>query len=93
MKLDLPATDFFDDEIAAIGDELEGLLDEDFGALVDTDSDSLDGIDTDDETVGPPVEEYKIWPLTTEEIEELSYVFWDPEQTSPQCLCASCTTS
>ncbi|KAL1435234.1 hypothetical protein MTO96_011156 [Rhipicephalus appendiculatus] len=96
MKLDLPATDFFDDEIATIGDELEGLLDEDFGALVDTDSDSLDGIDTDDETEGPPVEEDTNWPLTTAtsaEMKDLSLVLddWDPvrfelEQTSPQCL-------
>ncbi|KAH7935964.1 hypothetical protein HPB52_015836 [Rhipicephalus sanguineus] len=67
MKLDTPATDWCDDDITAIGDELlddemEGPLNEDFAPWVDTASDSSDN---DDELDGPPVGETPRWPQTT----------------------------
>ncbi|KAH7976879.1 ubiquitin-conjugating enzyme E2 Z [Rhipicephalus sanguineus] len=99
MKLDTPATDWCDDEITVIGDELfddemEGPLNEDFAPWMDTVSDSSD---TDDEPEGRPVEESPMWPQTTvssTETHRLSVLVlddWDPvrfehEEPSSQCL-------
>ncbi|KAH7935577.1 hypothetical protein HPB52_009985 [Rhipicephalus sanguineus] len=98
MKLDTPATNWCDDEITAIGDELlddemEGPINEDFAPWMDTVSDSSD---TDDDPKGRPVGEPAKWPQTTvssTEMDRLSVLVlddWDPfrfkhEEPSSQC--------
>ncbi|KAH8027764.1 hypothetical protein HPB51_009431 [Rhipicephalus microplus] len=92
MKLDIPATDFFDD--VSSDDEIEDLLDEEIAPGMDN---AGDGSDTDDETEGTPVEEDPNVPQTaasSTEIDNLPEIVledWDPrlfehEGTSPQCL-------
>ncbi|KAH7934544.1 hypothetical protein HPB51_029090 [Rhipicephalus microplus] len=96
MKLDIPATDFFDEYLhdEFLDDDIEDPLIEEIAPWIDN---AEDGSNTDDETDGAPVEEDPNLPQTTASstntynVSELVQEDWDPlrfehEGASPQCL-------